>query len=148
MLSAIRSVAPGSLNAINQAHRAYQQSLKDVYLGRTNEPDQIARSIKFESARREVVQRRLNQNQLQSLIQTADATLNDITPALYRIHELALRGLNTVISEEERVLIHNEAKGIESWVNASVNSVQFNGESLFDHHLNIQSFDDGYTAQI
>ena len=144
MISTIRSASPSSLTSIFRAQRSYTQSIERLNNGYVDKPDQVARSVKLESQRREVIQRRLNQNQLQSLVQTADAALNEITPALYRLHELALRGLNTVISDEERSLIHDEARELESWVNASVTSAHFNSKSLFDTHLNLQTLDDAY----
>ena len=147
MISAIRSTSPSSLVSITRAQNAYARSVKRLNIGGAFAPDQVARSIKLESQQREVIQRRLNQNQVQSLAQTADAMLSEITPALYRLHELALRGLNTVISDQERGLIHNEAQELESWINASVASAHFNGKSLFDTDLNLQTLDEGYQLE-
>lgn len=143
MISSIRSALPGSLTSIKHAQRAYTRSVKRLSVGTAHEPDQVARSVKREAHQREVIQRRLSQNQTQSLLQTADAALNEITPALYRLHELALRGLNTVIGERERALIDAEARELESWVNSTVSSARFNGEALFDANLGISSLDEG-----
>lgn len=147
MISSIRSALPGSLTSIKHAQRAYTRSVKRLSVGTAHEPDQVARSVKLEAQQREVIQRRLSQNQTQSLLQTADAALNEITPAMYRLHELALRGLNTVIGERERALIDAEARELESWINASVNSAHFNGKSLFDTDLNLQTLDEGYQLE-
>ena len=147
MISALTSAQPGSILSISRAQHAYTQSVKRLSVGTAHQPDQVARSVKLEAQKREVIQRRFNQNQVHSLAQTADATLNEITPALYRLHELSLRGLNTVISERERTLIDAEARELESWVNASVSSAHFNGASLFDTDLNLQTLDEGYRLE-
>ena len=144
MISAIRSASPGSLMSISRAQQAYTKSVERLNVGNANEPDQVARSVKFEAKHREIIQQRLNQNQFRSLVQTADAALNEITPALYRLHEIAIRGLSTVIGQEERSLLHHEAKELESMINASVRSAQFNGRSLFDRDFNLQTLDDQY----
>ena len=142
MTTTISSTTPSSLKSVSQAQLNYVKSVQSLNQGYNTEPDRVVRSIKLESQRRELIQKRLNQNQFRSLLQVADNTLDEITPALYRLHEIALRGLSTVISTEERSLLHAEAQQLGEWVNASVRSAHFNTKPLFDHHMNIQTLGD------
>ena len=143
MISTIRSSAPSSILSIHQAQRAYSKSVERLVARESTSPDQVARSVKVEAQQREVIQRRLNQNQWRSLAQTADAALGEITTVLYRIHEIALRGLNTFIGPRERNILHEEAKDLESWVNMNMANAHFNGKPLFDQDLNIHTIDEG-----
>ena len=144
MISSISSSSPETRSVITRAEQVYTRSVQQLSRTDRNSSDIVTRSVFRESARREVIQRRINENQRQSLVQVADATLNELTPALYKLNELALRSLSTIISDDERRILHKEALERASWINESIASTTFNGEVLFDKELNLNALDQEY----
>jgi len=67
-----------------------------------------------------------------SLLQTADASLQDMQNMLHRIRELAVQAANDIYSDEQREVIQMEIDQLLSEINDVTRKVEFNSISLLN----------------
>jgi len=71
-----------------------------------------------------------------SMVQTADAALNNVQGMLQRISELAVQYKNGDLSSQDQTDIQSEVDQLTSEINRQQNTSQFNGISLLDGTAN------------
>ena len=71
-----------------------------------------------------------------SMVQTADAALNNVQGMLQRISELAVQYKNGDLSSQDQTDIQSEVDQLTSEINRQQNTSQFNGISLLDGNAN------------
>lgn len=67
-----------------------------------------------------------------SLLQTADGALTSINDSLQQIRELALQAGNGTLNDSDRQAINAEAQQLREEISRTVESTQFNGQSLLN----------------
>ncbi len=70
----------------------------------------------------------------QSLLKTAEGSLNTITDSLQRIRELALQASNSFYTLSDKKNIQNEIDELKSHISDTVNTANFNTKNLFDRN--------------
>lgn len=84
-----------------------------------------------------------NANDGVSVIETADGALAEIHDMLQRINELAVKGANGTMQEEDRQTIEDEITQLKAGIEQIVESTEFNGQKLLDGSFDLK----GYTSE-
>lgn len=74
-----------------------------------------------------------------SLIQTAEGALNETHDILQRMNELTTQAANDTLQSEDRTAIADELTELNSEINRIASSTQFNGKTLLNGSLGVQS---------
>jgi flagellin len=68
----------------------------------------------------------------QSLIQTAEGSLNEVTSILSRMRELAMQAASDGVGDTERTYINTEAQALNSEIDRIANATEYNGTALLN----------------
>lgn len=71
----------------------------------------------------------------QSVCETADGALNEITNVIQRMNELSVKAANGLLTSDDRGYIQNEIEQLEGEINKISETAEFNGKPLFDGSL-------------
>ncbi len=83
-----------------------------------------------------------NANDGVSVIETADGALAEIQDMLQRINELAVKGCNETMTDEDRSAIEAEVEQLKQGIEQCVEVTEFNGQKLLDGSFDLR----GYTT--
>lgn len=89
-------------------------------------------SVNLESQVRSFNQANRNAQDAQSLISTAEASLNQTTELLTRMRELAMQSASSGVGDTERGYIQTENVALISEIDRIANTAEFNGTKLLD----------------
>src|SRR3954452_13263180 len=79
----------------------------------------------------------------QSVIQTAEAALNESTNILTRLRELGMQSATSSLSDTERTYIQDETTALTAEIDRIANSTEFNGTKLLDGSATTLTFQIG-----
>jgi len=79
----------------------------------------------------------------QSLIQTAEAALNETTSILTRLRELAMQSASSNIGDTERGFVQTEVSALTTEIDRIANDTEFNGQKLLDGSATTLTFQVG-----
>ena len=68
----------------------------------------------------------------QSVCETADGALGEITNIIQRLNELSVKSANGVLTSDDRSYIENEAKELRKEIDKISKTTEFDGQPLFD----------------
>lgn len=106
----------------------------------------LAISDRLTSQIRGLNQAQRNTNDGVSALQTADASLNEVTNLLQRARELAVQSANDSNSSTDRASLNAEVSSILSELNRLASTVQFNNRKLLDGSFTNAQFQVGANA--
>src|SRR6201999_4168684 len=72
-----------------------------------------------------------NANDGQSMAQTADGALDEVTNMLQRVRELAVQSASGTYQDSDRTNMQAEVTQLSSQINSILTTTKFNGNSLF-----------------
>lgn len=84
-----------------------------------------------------------NANDGVSVIETADGALSEIHDMLQRMNELAVKGANGTMSEDDRQMIQDEITQLQEGIVQIVECTEFNGQKLLNGSFDLK----GYTTE-
>ena len=68
----------------------------------------------------------------QSVCETADGALGEITNIIQRLNELAVKSANGVMTPDDRSYVENEAEELRKEIDKIASTTEFDGQPLFD----------------
>lgn len=84
-----------------------------------------------------------NANDGVSVIETADGALSEIHDMLQRMNELAVKGANGTMSDDDRQMIQDEITQLQAGIEQIVECTEFNGQKLLNGSFDLK----GYTTE-
>ena len=99
----------------------------------------LAIATRFSSQVSGTQQAQRNGLDAQSLIQTEDGALEQISNGIQRLQELAVQQGNGTLNDSDRSALNKEASQITNQINQVIEQSSFNGKNLFQEDSNAQS---------
>jgi flagellin len=96
-----------------------------------DDPAGLAIATRFSSQISESQQAQRNALDAQSLIQTEDGALAQISNGIQRLQELAVQQGNAILNDSDRVALGKEASQISDQIKQVIEQSSFNGKDLF-----------------
>jgi flagellin len=141
----------GSLNA--QRNLFNSQTMLDSSFSRLSSGFRITQagddaaglgiSVNLTAQIRSFNQANRNAQDAQSLIQTAEANLNQTTELLTRMRELAMQSASSGVGDTERGYIQTETTALITEIDRIANSAEFNGQALLNSAATVLTFQVG-----
>ena len=100
-------------------------------------------SVNLSAQIRSLGQANRNAQDAQSLIQTAEASLNQTTELLTRLRELAMQSASSGVGNAERGYIATEASALLTEINRIANASEYNGQPLLNSAATVLTFQVG-----
>lgn len=84
----------------------------------------------------------LNAEEGVSIVRTADGALTEITEMVQRMNELAVKGANGTLSDEDRRTLDDELIQLKEEITRIASETQFNGQSILDGSFDYKGYSD------
>ena len=134
-------------NALNKADKRLHDSLARLSSGikvvnPKDNPSGLAMAKRMNAQIKGVEQATNNAGDGISIVEIADGTMTEISDMLQRMNELAVKGANGTLCEEDRNMIDEELQQLKTEITRISKETSFNGQPILDGSFDLK----GYTS--
>ncbi len=132
-------------NALNKADKRLHDSLARLSSGikvvnPKDNPSGLAMAKRMNAQIRGVEQATNNAGDGISIVEIADGTMTEISDMLQRMNELAVKGANGTLCEEDRNMIDEELQQLKTEITRISKETSFNGQPILDGSFDLKGY--------
>lgn len=132
-------------NSLNKADNKLQNALARLSSGLKvvnpkDNPSGLAMAKRMNAQIAGVTQANANAGDGISIIEIADGTLSELTEMIQRINELATKGANGTMTDEDRELIDQEVQQLKGEIDRLSKDTSFNGQPILDGSFDLKGY--------
>ena len=132
-------------NSLNKADNKLQNALARLSSGLKvvnpkDNPSGLAMAKRMNAQIAGVTQANANAGDGISIIEIADGTMSELTEMIQRINELATKGANGTMTDEDRELIDQEVQQLKGEIDRLSKDTSFNGQPILDGSFDLKGY--------